>query len=532
MSCFLGCFFATPSLAISPAVSCGSLTGLDIPDTSNIFALPVPENMDATKPGFCRVTGVIDPAQSTINFEVRLPDEWNGRFVGVGNGGYRGSIPTDFGGDDFSFGLEQEGYAVAGSDGGHLSSSTDASWAFMRRDLIEDFGHKATHLMTVVAKKIIDAYYNQAPFYSYFRGCSAGGRQAVMDAQRYPRDYDGLLSGAPLIETTQIGMAHVWHTRSVRNEFGDLLPGVLGKLPIVNNAVIEACDAHDGLVDGLIDDPTRCKWDPVEIQCANGGGPNCLTAAEVEAVRKIYQGPQTSDGTQIYPPLPRGSELGWTFFDFPASKRFSFDIMEGALRFFIFQDPAYDYLDFDFNSDPQFAKDEVGDLLDADNADLRPFRNNGGKIILWGGWSDGSFSLQRTVDYYDELVKIVGKLRKTQKFARLFLIPGVNHCGGGPGPNTFGLFEPLVDWVEKNKAPKRIVAENPARGFSRPLCPYPKVARYNGTGSTDEAKNFDCVNLHKKSNFWRLFKKLKGLLSSPPTLPILPTTPQSSIRNP
>ena len=497
--------------AAALATSCDRLIDLDLPDTSITHAESAPAGgftppggsaaLDA--PAFCRVAGVIAPA---INFEVWLPETgWNGKFQGIGNGGMAGSLRYD----RMATALNR-GYAAAATDTGHVSQggAFDATWAFGRPDLIEDFGHRALHLTTVNAKAITAAHYGRPADYSYYVGCSKGGQQGLMEAQRYPQDYDGLIAGNPAHDWTSFyAAAHLWYSQATLADPDSYIPA--DKLPLLGDAVNAACDALDGIEDGVLDDPRACDFDPAQLTCAAGQDPaTCFTPKQVEAVRAIWTGTTNAAGERVYPGLVPGGEATRGGWDRWVSGEEPFTSLhwlaaEGFFRNLVFDDLEWDFRSFDYDEDLAFALEKVGAALDAVDPDLRPLRDLGGKLLVYHGWSDADISPLGSIDYYEDAVSVVGDgrdretaLADTREFFRLFMAPGMGHCAGGPGPNRFDALAALEQWVEEGQAPDRIVASRLTGGVvdrTRPLCPYPEIARWNGTGSTDDAANFVCV---------------------------------------
>lgn len=462
-------------------------------------------------PEFCRVAGVIKPSSdSEIAFEVWLPvADWNGKFQGIGNGGFAGSI-------NYAGLVEavRHGYAAASTDTGHRADGPNAEWALGHPEKIADFGYRAIHEMTVKAKAIIGAYYGSPPKRSYFSSCSNGGRQALMEAQRYPADYDGIIAGAPANNGTAVLANAIAVLQATSGEA--YIPA--SKLPAIQAAALAACDADDHVKDGVIEDPSRCRFDPAKLQCAEAASDACLTAPQLKALRAIYSGTRYSDGRLLSPGYAPGGEAepgGWGLWitgSAPEKSRL-YQIGTGYFRYMVYSDPAWDYRSFNVDRDAKAAVEKTAHLLNATDPDLRRFQARGGKLILYHGWSDAAIPAQHTIDYYESVVKKLGA-KRTASFVRLYMAPGVQHCGGGSGPNVFGqrgvgaggdprsnLAAALERWVEHGVAPEAIIAtrykigSNPASGVvrTRPLCPYPKVARYKGTGSTDEAANFECV---------------------------------------
>jgi Tannase and feruloyl esterase len=450
----------------------------------------------ATTPEHCDVRGTIWPE---AKFALKLPKEWNQRFIMVGNGGHAGTISFAA----MEPGLRR-GFAAVSTDTGHdAAKEPGASYAYPgpnnpnaeRKRL--DFAYLAVHETAVLAKQIIKTHYGAAPRYSYWQGCSTGGRQGLMEAQRYPEDFDGLVVGAPVINNTGTIMRHIWNAQ-VLTGAGAI---TRNKLPLLANAVYQKCDSLDGLADDLIDDPRKCKFDPtVDLpKCpADTDGPNCFTAAQMEALKKIYGGVRNSAGKLLFPGQPLGAEV-------LAQGRSGWDAMDGVpselaltyMRYAFFNPPpgpTWDYKMFNFDTDPPKLAGYAA-IGNATNPDLHKLKQQGGKIIHYQGWADPSLTAFMSVDYYDSVLAKMGE-KATKEFYRLFLIPGMFHCRGGVGCDTVDWLTAIVDWVEKGKAPARLLGaqmEGTLTKRTRPLCPYPQVARYKGTGSVDDAGNFNCV---------------------------------------
>ena len=458
---------------------------------------------------FCRVAGTSRPeAGSEIRFEVWLPpaDAWNGRFQGIGSGGSAGAIRYP----QLAAAM-RGGYAAVATDNGHTSTSGfDGSWSLGHPARLVDFGYRAQHEATVAGKAVTGAYYGRPADHSYFVGCSQGGHHALMEAQRYPDDYDGIVAGAPANYWIGLMTGELWAGLATTKTPGQDLPRE--KLPLLGAAVLEACDAIDGLGDGLIDDPRACDFDPGVLECAGADGADCLTTGQVAAARAIYAGPvRPSTGEQIFPGYPPGSEWFeapdgrggwgryWSGIERPGGSTADF------MRYSVFEDGDYDITGFDFDDDWVLANtrplgagadDTLGSALNAVDADLSAFQARGGKLISYHGWADALITGLYAVEYYESVVAEQGGLEETADFYRLFMAPGVAHCRGGPGPDRFDAVTALERWVEDGVAPDRMVASKVVGGEvtrTRPLCPYPQVARYAGSGSIDDADNFACV---------------------------------------
>jgi feruloyl esterase len=453
-------------------------------------------------PEHCDVRGYVEPA---VRFQLRLPTTtYAGRYVQYGCGGFCGAIdPPPF----VSCGGPRGGdLAVAATDDGHVGQgpfpNVDGRWAANNQAARDDFLFRAPHVLSVAAKRIIATYYGSAPRRSYFTGCSNGGREALLLAQRYPDDFDGVVAAAPAnIFAPLAGVYQTWLTRS--NTAADGSPIItLAKLPALHNAVLAKCDGLDGLVDEQIDDPRACRFDPVAVQCPAGvDQPTCLTPAQVAAARKLYAGPTDADGRRLYPggETP-GSELAWAAWIVPVPEfgnvSIAFQLGDNYLRYLGYPigAPASSVADFRFTV-PEFNRlIPVGTQANAMSLDLSRFRRAGGKLIIWHGWSDQAIPPAGTLDYYQRLVDRSGGLRATQRWARLFMVPTMYHCDGGYRLTGFDPLHELIGWVERGDAPDRVVAvgrdDQGTVVRSRPVFPYPLRAVYDGTGSVDDASNF------------------------------------------
>jgi len=467
------------------AASCESLAKLELKNASVTMAQTVAAgafpsdakrgNPFADLPAFCRVAATLAPtSDSQIKIEVWLPVEgWNGKLRANGNGGWSGSIAPA----TLAAGVTR-GYASAMTDTGHQGSS--GSFALGHPEKLIDFGYRSTHEMTVAAKAMIRAYYGDAPKLSYFTGCSAGGRQALMEAQRFPEDYDGIVAGSPGINWSGRALLSIAIAQAVHRDEASYIPA--SKYPLIHEAVLASCDASDGVKDGVLEDPMRCKFDPKELECKSADTSSCLTSAQVQAVRTIYS-PQRS-----FPGFEPGSELGWATMGGAQPFTIGLDLF----RYVVFGDPNWDFRKFDFDSD--VARTEKASVdLNALDPDLRKFSARGGKLIQYHGWNDPQIAPEASVQYYQ---KVLANMKDVSAFYRLFMVPGMAHCGGGEGTSTFDMLAALENWVEQKKAPEQVAAARVRDGKTdrtRPLCPFPQVARYKGSGSTDEAANFNCA---------------------------------------
>jgi hypothetical protein len=464
-----------------------------------------------TTPEFCRVRGTLTPsADSHIEFEVWLPvNGWNGKYLGVGNGGFAGSIGYTALADAVA-----NGYAASSTDTGHKGGGTEGAWALGHHEKMVDYGYRAIHEAAEKTKAVVAAFYGGAPKKSYFASCSNGGRQALLEAQRYPADYDGIIAGAPANYFTHIAAGFVWNAQALDGE-GYIPPA---KLKLIETAALASCDAKDGVTDGVIDDPTKCHFDPATLACKGEASDTCLTEPQVAALKKIYAGPQNSKGQQLYPGFEPGGETGlggWGAWitGFSPGKSAELAFANGFFADMTFQDTSWDFHKMNFDSDMKVTDDKIAQIYNATNPNLKPFKDRGGKLLLYHGWSDAALPPVNTIHYYESVVSKMGR-KQADQFVELFMVPGMQHCGGGPGPNDFGAFSPapaatdhsmihsIEQWVEQGTVPSKIIATkykadgNPSSGAvrTRPLCRYPTVAKYNGSGSTDDAANFSCAS--------------------------------------
>ena len=496
-----GFFLAVSALPLS-AATCESMSSLSLPDTAIMLAQKVgggefnppagrsgggrePNYKDL--PAFCRVQASVTPtADSDIRIEVWMPlEKWNGRFEGTGNGGWAGDISLPA----LAASLKR-GYAVAGTDTGH--SGGNADFAIEHPEQLVDFESRAIHEMTVKGKAIVSAFYAARGDlkYSYFSGCSTGGRQALKEAQRFPADYDGIIVGDPgAYSTVQvIRMVAIW--QAAHKTEGSQIPEE--KLAGLHKAVVDQCDALDGVKDGVLENPRRCKFDPKVIECKGQDAPSCLTPAQSDTARGMYTSPKNPrTGKEIFFGYEPGSELGWER-NMKQPNGFAVDV----LRFAIFKDPKWDPATVNYDSDVATALKVGGASFDARDPDIRPFLTRGAKLLMYHGWTDPGIPPAVSLTYYQSVINELGNVKRLNDEVRLFMVPGMNHCGGGDGPNEFDTLTAIEQWREKGKAPTQIVAVHRTNGAvdrSRPLCPYPQVAVYKGSGSTDEVQNFTCA---------------------------------------
>lgn len=504
------------AMAHSP-IEGGAITGAALvptaPSDADHPAWPIPPI-----PEHCRVTLTLRPtADSEIKAEVWLPTVgWNGRFLGVGVGGYAGVINE----------LElktavQRGYAAAATDTGHGTEGTQI-WARGHPEKVIDYGYRAIHLMTVAAKTVMARHYGVAAHHNYFSGCSNGGREALMEAVRYPADYDGIIAGAPAADIVGLFVASFgWNDQVQRRT-----PLTNSKLPAIGRAVLAQCDALDGASDGLVSAPEACHFEPAALRCKGKENDDCLTPAQVDALRAIYRGPASGNGQQLFPGYSVGGEVkeppspGWEdwLVPVPGQPTQQFNFFNRLMRDFVTADPDWTPDKFDLERDLAAARRSLAPVLNADDPDLSAFAGHGGKLILWHGWSDQVIPAQATILYYDRVLQVMGK-DAAHTFSRLYLAPGMQHCWLGPGPWSFNwsaakpgadpqgdMAAALEAWVEKNAAPQSLIAIRPKNvhsilaGYppleverSGLLCPYPSLATFDGKGSSKDARSYSCV---------------------------------------
>jgi feruloyl esterase len=510
------CFSPKPAAA----QTCEKLTDLKLANTTITSAQSVgagaftPPSGSAAPfkelPAFCRVTGVIKPtSDSDIRFEVWMPSTgWNGKFQGIGNGGFAGTISQPA-----LAAAVGRGYAAASTDTGH--TTTDATWALGHPEKIVDYGYRAVHEMTEKAKSIVSAFYGNGPKRSYFASCSNGGRQALMEAQRYPNDYDGVIAGAPANQFTRILSGFAFNLQALLSDSASYIPP--SKLKAIEAAALAACDARDGVTDGVLDEPNKCSFDPAVLLCKGADSDSCLTEKQVIALKKIYAGPHDSKGGQLIPGFLPGGETGpggWQAWitGSGSNKGLQFFFSTQTFANMIYNDPKWDLKTFNLEKDGKLADEKLGSILNATDPNLKAFKAHGGKLILYHGWSDAALPPVNTINYFESVVAKMG-LREAGSFVRLYMVPGMQHCGGGPGPNSFGssvtstpadaqhdMSMAIERWVEQDIAPDQVIASkrqglDPKSAITRtrPLCPYPQVAHYKGSGSTDDAANFVCT---------------------------------------
>ncbi len=459
------------------------------------------------RPAYCDIEGYVSP---NVGFGMWLPAEnWNGKFIARGCGGFCGIVNTEF---SCSRHLV-DGYACIQNDMGHKSTLVDGAWAYNNTQAEIDFGYRATHVSTLAGKAITEAFYQTAARYSYFMGCSTGGRQAMVEAQRFPDDFDGIVAVAPVINETGAGIQLLWSVLANRDAAGnEILTQAV--IPALHRAAVEACDMTDGLKDGIIGDPRLCRFDPAVIACEDAAGPECLTAAQIEAAKKIYEGPRDSSGRALYTGGAQpGSEMAWVgAYVAKDGVPASYGRMQTELwRYMSFSPdpgPSWTAEDFDFDRDPA-RTGMMEAIYSGSNPDLRGFQASGGKLLIAQGWTDQSVVPLNIVDYYETMTRTMGGPAATNAFARLFMMPGTVHCTGGEGAYGVDYLEVLEVWVERGEAPDRLVGINPVNPadvdwmgmdvgqltpdqirFSRPHFAYPNRAVYRGRGDVNAAESF------------------------------------------
>jgi feruloyl esterase len=499
---------AAPALAASP--SCESLASLALPHAKidaaqtvepGVFVAPgggrdggaAPgvggrgrgPNPFADMPAFCRVVATLTPSSdSDIKAEVWLPSAgWNGKYQAVGGGGWAGVISYPA-----MAAAVTAGYATASTDTGHKGGNAD--FALGHPEKVIDFGYRAIHETTVVAKPVVDAFYGSAPKVAFFNGCSTGGRQAITEAQRYPDDFDAIVAGASAWDGMRMHALRVAVSQIVNSNPDGVIPPA--KLPMIHAAVLDACDALDGVKDGVIENPLRCHFDYATLACKGADGPDCLTKGQVESARalssplKDAKTGRVIDERHLWP----GSELGWATLGGAAPLGLS----ASGLANILYKDPHWDWRTFEVSRGIEQAAQADGGALFSGDPNLKPFFAHGGKLLMYHGWTDQQVTPQTSTIYYDRVVKTVGKDAAAKGIA-LYMVPGMNHCQGGAGTDTFDKMAAIEEWVAKGTAPKQILASHRTAGKvdkTRPLCRFPEVAKYKGAGDTNDAANFAC----------------------------------------
>lgn len=456
----------------SPAVSIDSA----ITETAGASAKPI-----ANLPAFCRVAATLKPtSDSEIHIEVWLPTTtWNGKFMAVGSGGWGGSIASDAMAEAL-----RRGYATAATDDGHTGGS--GSFVVSHPEKLVDFAYRAEHEMTVEAKALIKAFYGRDPSHSYWNGCSGGGREGLLQAARYPDEFDGIIAGDPA--NIRRNSWALWLANETFKDPASFIPP--SKYPMIHQAVLNACDAKDGLKDGLIGDPQSCHPDFSTLACKSGDGSDCLTPAQIKTAQTIISPEVDSKGKVLFPRLEPGTELRWARL---AGGPEPAELFWDEFRYVVYQDPKWDWRTFDVDRDTAKAH-AIDKDIDEFDPNLSAFAKHDGKLLLYHGWADQQVAPGSSVEFY----KSTTALNPDPNWVRLFMVPGMGHCSGGEGPDTFDKIGSLEQWVEHGIPPTQILASHRTAGKvdrTRPLCPYPQVSVYNGTGRIDEAANFACESM-------------------------------------
>ena len=487
---------AVPAAA---AASCESLGSISVPHATITLAQTVAAGQFAppagrgpgggglfrSLPAFCRIAATLKPvADSEIRIEVWMrASGWNGKLESVGNGAWAGTISYPAMATALA-----AGYATTSTDTGHTGNNV--RFVAGHPEKLLDFAYRSVHEMTIAAKAIATSFYGNGPARSYFNGCSTGGRQALTEAQRFPNDYDGIVAGAAANYPTHLQGAQVWTAAvSHQDEAGYIPPS---KYPLIHNAVLQACDALDGVKDGVLEDPTRCHFEPSSLACKSGDGKQCLSIEQAKVAQQIYTGPvNPRTGQSVFPGLEPGSEMGWATLSGPGPM----SLASETYAYLVYQDPNWDYRKFDPDRDIANAEKVIGKTMDAIDPNLRPFFSHRGKLLMYHGWADPGIPPLNSVHYYTSVVDTLGGVSKAGDSIRLFMVPGMGHCRGGDGTDTFDAVAALDQWVTAGHAPDRIEASHSTIGEidkTRPLCPYPQVAAYKGAGDTNDAANFVC----------------------------------------
>jgi hypothetical protein len=538
-------FSVSPALALSPGSpqesQCDGLKNMKLDHAEVISAkwadagaLEIPVGFPPKVQTFpvkrrCEITAVSRPtSDSEITLILWMPaqEDWNGKFLQLGSGGWAGSIPPE----ELIVPLGK-GYAAAATDDGHKSAGIveglTPDWAVGHPEKVIDFGYRALHETAAISKTIAVSYYSKPLSRAYFVGCSDGGREALMEAERYPEDFDGIIAGAPANQWTHHFTGFVWNEIALKAKPESLITAE--QLPAIEKAALAACDTLDGVKDGLIEDPRKCHFDPSVLLCHGDAAKDCLTQPQIDALKKIYAGPKNPvTGEQIYPGYEPGTEAeagAWVPWILPppqlpmSSAQWAFG--NGLFAQVVHEDPKWNWHSMDFDSDARAADEKVGPILNAYNPDLRTFRDHGGKLIQYHGWGDAAIAPRDSINFYEKVTAFFAHSpdpRSTnpadvQSFYRLFMVPGMGHCAGGPGPTSFGNDAPkpgtpadaehdlllaLDKWVTTGVAPDKFIGTGKANtggaDLTRPLCPYPKMAHYKGSGDTNRADSFECVS--------------------------------------
>ena len=441
----------------------------------------------AALPAFCRVSATLTPSSdSDIKIEVWLPSAgWNAKLQAVGNGGWAGTISYSA-----LAAAVSKGYAAVSTDTGHATEG--ASFALGHPEKFIDYSYRSEHEMTVAAKSVIARFYGSSPRLSYFNGCSTGGRQAIVEASRYPDDFDGIVAGAAANPKAHLDAWRIWMAQAMHATPESFVPPA--KHRAIHDAVLAKCDALDGAKDGLIENPTQCTFDPSVLLCKAGDDPNCLTAAQVKTVRTIMTPPKNRKGEVVFPTYEPGTELGWSRL---LGGPDPYDTAVDQYKYVVFGDAAWNWRSFDLDRDTPAADAAGSGVLAAVNPDLTAFASHGGKLLTYHGWSDPSIAPQASINFYRSALSATRAPASSPDWLRLFMVPGMGHCSGGEGPDTFDAVSALEAWVEHGTPPSSMLASKIVDGKAvrtRPLCPFPQQAVYNGAGSLDDAANFTCAS--------------------------------------
>jgi hypothetical protein len=511
----------TPTSA-SGAAQCSALASADfsgLQDAPTQLTAAKPVDAKGKLPAYCRIEGYVAPQ---VGFELRLPlSTWNGKFLALGSGGTGGAIE----GDACNAAIRR-GYACMVTDTGHKGTGSDGLWALNNLPAQIDFGYRAVHVMTLAGKALIERYYAKTPFQSYFMGCSTGGYEALVEAQRFPWDYDGIVAGSPDMDEIDLALRLLWNAKQFFDDQTDRPILTQEQIGLLHQTVLNACDRDDGVKDGIVSNPLACKVDLSRLACTSGRHRDCLSSSQLQAIERIYAGPTNTKGERLSTRgvLP-GSELGWNdkLLGFAAGP----NIADAALRYMVYGASAnWTAAHVDFDRD--YKRVGLGALYANTNPDLRKFKSAGGKLIAFQGGYDALEVPGAIVDYYETVEKTMGGRTATQEFFRFFMVPGMNHCGGGAGPYAVDYLGYLEAWVERNEAPDALIGAHIKESylasqsvqwdipgmtpelkiyaaavdlefpldptipisFTRPLYPYPRYAKYRGSGDPNEAASF------------------------------------------
>lgn len=470
------------------AATCADLGRLNIDsvsinETANVANGTLEQRFgaDLSLPAHCKVAAVLSPSDdSAISMELWLPEKWNGKFLALGNGGWAGSISFSA----MAIGL-QAGYAVASNDTGHTGSS--ASFAVGHPEKVVDFAWRAMHEMVVNSKTLIENYYQRPPQFSYYQGCSTGGRQGMMSAQRFPEDFDAIIAGAPVYNQLALNAVQFHNMKSlIENRSLALSPE---KVQLLHNALMTSCEANDGVADGFLNNPLACSFEPEVLRCESAQTSVCLTAEELSSVDRVFNGTYGSNGTLLYPGHAPGFELGWRI---PAENATPSPLQTEATQYVAYEDPNWDWREFELERDLALVRNKAG-FIEALDADLSEFKARGGKILFYHGWNDPGPSPINTINYYNDVLTTVDG--NNDDWLRLFMMPGMGHCRGGVGPDQADFLGTMEAWFEKGITPQSITSSRIREGrvdMTRPLCAYPSIATWDKQGNPNDVASYDC----------------------------------------